>query len=95
MEGVLTLEKLKAMAPGTMFATGKMFDTPNGLFMANTGKLLRWVAVRGGIHDWTIYCHFASSDAEWIRRYGNKVYGKEHIKMCVPCNDEAFAMYRY
>ena len=96
MKEMLTLEKLKEMAPDTMFASGVMLDAPNGLFMTGSGRLLRWVAIRGGIHDWAIYCHFATNDAEWISRRGDKVYMEEHIKRCVPfCNDEAFAMYRY
>ncbi len=92
---MLTLQKLKDLNPG-IFATGIAIDEPNGLFMARTGKELRWVAVRGsGIHDWVIYCHFSDKDEEWIRSYGDKVYEKRHIRKLVPCNDEAFKMYRY
>lgn len=92
---MITLEQLKAMPPKTIFATGTAYDNPEGLFMANTKRELRWVAERGGIHDWTIYTHFSEHDAEWVRRHGDKVFGKEHIKKLVPCDDEAFAMYRY
>jgi hypothetical protein len=92
---MLTLEQLKAMPERTIFATGVTTDTPDGLFMANTGRELRWVAERGGIHDWTIYCHFSEYDAEWVRRHGDKVFSENHIRKLVPCDDEAFAMYRY
>lgn len=92
---MLTLEQLKAMPPHTIFATGIAIDNEDGLFMANTGEELRWVAVRGGIHDWAIYCHFADRNSNWIRSYGDKVTMKNHIKKLVPCDDESFAMYRY
>lgn len=91
---MLTLKQLKDMPPGTIFSSGTSFDLPGGLFMSNSGKELRWVAERGEIHDWTIYCHFSFHDNEWIRRYGDKVYSESHIKMCVPCDNEAYKMYR-
>ena len=92
---MLTVQQLKDMPEGTIFSVGEMFDKPGQLNMTNSGKLLRWVAVRGRIHDWAIYCHFAEEHpAEWIRNYGDKVNSKEHIKMCVPCDDEAYEMYR-
>jgi hypothetical protein len=92
---MLTLDKLKAMQPDEVIAEGMANDSPDGLFMANTNRPLRWVAVRGGIHDWAIYCHFADKDVEWIKRHGDKVITKIHIKKLVPCDDEAFEMYRY
>lgn len=92
---ILTLEELKKMNPSTIFATGTMIDNKDGLFMVGTNKLLRWVAVRGGIYDWTIYCHFAEHNVEWIRNYGDKVTMERHIKKLVPCEDSAFKMYRY
>jgi hypothetical protein len=92
---MLTIEKLKIMPPGLVFATGTSNDSPDGLFMANTNRQLRWVAVRGEIHDWAIYCHFADKDVQWIMRYGDKVCAENHIKKLVPCDDKAFKMYRY
>lgn len=94
-DSMLTLQSLKDMKPQTMFAQGKSIDSPEGINMTNSGKMLRWVAVRGGIHDWAIYTHFAYKDVEWIRRCGDKVHSKENIKKLCPCDDEAFSMYRY
>ncbi len=91
----LTLQDLKDMKPNTIFAKGKSFDSPEGINMTNSRKMLRWVAVRGGIHDWAIYCHFADKDFEWIRNHGDKVHNEIHIKNVCPCDDEAFEMYRY
>jgi hypothetical protein len=92
---MLTLQALKDMKPDEIIATGTSNDSPDGLFMANTNRELRWVAVRGGIYDWCIYCHFADKDIEWIKRQGDKVCDERHIKKLVPCDDEAFEMYRY
>ena len=91
---MLTIEKLKEMAEGT-FATGVATDNPEGINMANTNKDLRWVAVRGGIHDWAIYCHWADKSVRWIEKHGDKVNRESHIRKLVECDDEAFNMYRY
>ena len=93
---MLTKAMLEAMPPDTIFATGVSVDEPEGLFLARTGKRLRWVAVRGkGIPDWTIYAHFEHYDIHWVRDHGDKVHMEENIRRVVPCDDEAFRMYRY
>lgn len=92
---MLTLKMLQQMPENTIFATGVLVDDKDGLFMANTKKELRWVAVRGGIADWSIYCHFADRNIEWIRHYGDKVYDENNIKRCIEADEEALAYYRY
>jgi len=92
---MLTLEILKKIEPDTIFATGTAIDNELGLFMANTGKELRWVAVKGYNNDWCIYCHFADKSQYWIMDHGDKVCSERNIKMCMPCDDEAFKRYRY
>ena len=91
---MLTIEKLKNMSPG-IFQSGAILDNPDGINMTNSGERLRWVAVRGGIHDWVIYCYWADATAEWIRDHGDKVHNENHIKKLVGCDDEAFNMYRH
>lgn len=91
----LTLQMLKDMTPHTIFATGVAHDEAHALNMTGSGKALRWIAVRGGIHDWAIYCHFQEYSPDWIQDHGDKVHSDVHIKMLVPCDDEAFAMYRH
>ncbi len=92
---MLTVDMLKAMPLGTIFAEGKAKDVEGELFMANTGKELHWIAKRGhGPLDWAVYCHFSESDSEWIARHGAKVHHNEHIRFCVPCDDEALKEYR-
>ena len=90
----LTLQDLKDMKPG-IFAKGGTYDNPEGCNMSNSGRGLRWVATRGDIYDWTIYVHFVDKDWEWIRRNGDKVRNENNIRKLVPCDDEAFKMYRF
>jgi len=92
---MLTRQMLEAMPEGTIFATGVMLDNADGLFMTGSGKELRWVAVRGRIADWAIYCHFADKSVEWIRHLGDKVHDNRNILRCVTCDDTALACYRY
>ena len=93
---MLTVKDLQDMNPNEVIATGTSNDDPKGLFMANTNRQLRWVAVRGGGYwDWTIYCHTADHDVEWIKRHGDKVYDPRHIRMLVECDDDVFALYRF
>lgn len=92
----LTLEDLKAMEPNTIFATGFVSDNEEDINMCNSGRMLRWVAVRGGIWDWAIYCHDAyKSDDATAAHHGDKIYDKIIIRSLINCTDAAFEMYRY
>jgi hypothetical protein len=71
---------------------------------------VKWVAIRGGYYDWAIYHsmdanisqadnfnnpeHLGASN-ELIARAGAKLHREEDIKKFVPCDEEAFKMYRY
>jgi len=88
---MLTLAKLKDMIPNTIFKRGVIEDNPEGI----SPNSFSWVAVRGGIHDWAIYSTRGDVHYDWIKRHGDKVYDKSLIKQLVPCDDEAFKMYRY
>lgn len=90
----LTVEEIKNMPPG-IFAEGVALDNYYGINMTRSGKMLKWVAVRGGAPDWKIYCHWAEKSKEEVASNGDKVYDKETIRRLVPCTDEAFKMYRY
>lgn len=75
----------------------------------NNETVVNWVAIRGGYHDWAIYhsmdanlepadnfdgdTHLKASD-ERIAKGGAKLRPEEKIKEFVPCDDEAFKMYR-
>ncbi len=88
---MLTIDELKGMEPG-IFAARQFVD--NGLFVQN-GLLLKMVAVRGNYHDWCIYIGSQEQSYEEIERVGDKIFSKHLIKKFVPCDEEAFKMYRY
>ena len=90
---MLTVDMLKKMEPG-VFAKGEAVDSPLGINMTGSGRQLRWVAVRGGIHDWTIYCHWAFNTWDYIEKQGDKVFSEDIVKRIVPCDEEAYKMYR-
>ncbi len=93
----LTLQMLKDMKRG-IFAQGEVVDGPEGANMARTGKMMKWVAVRGIIHDWAIYLdnpYSPQPDFESVASMGDKTTNEETIKKLVECDDEAFQMYRY
>lgn len=93
---MLTLKKLKEMKQG-MFALGEVIDDPTGANMANTGKMIKWVAVRGGYHDWCIYCdnpYSPCSSYTEVASVGDKITNREYITRLVPCDKEALEMYR-
>ena len=91
---MLTLEMLKELPAGEIFAKGEAVDSPLGIHMMNSGRQLRWVAVRGGMHDWTIYCHHAENPWYFIKAQGDKVCNESTIKRLIPCDGPAWNMYR-
>jgi len=97
VEAMLTVQDLKEMKPGTVFASGEVENSPEGIYMTNSdiGRKLLWLAKRGGIHDWAIYIHWADNGMEYVKERGDKVKSRSNIKKLVPCDDSAFAMYRF
>lgn len=113
----LTVEALKGFAPHSIFAGGYgtiehpwFNDAVETLEADGRSTTVRWVAVRGGIHDWAIYhsldANFIAADylddpshlevePERIARGGTKVRDEQTIRAWVPCTDEAFDLYRY
>jgi len=86
---MLDKKMLEDMPPETIFATGVVLN------LRLCSEPVRWVAVRGGIYDWAIYYHREEHSMGYIKDYGDKCFTKEVIKELVPCDDEAFALYRY
>jgi hypothetical protein len=86
----LTLDILKSMEPGLIFAEGYCFDD-----RLNHDFDLHWVAKRGEIHDWAIYYHKAELSTSEVAECGDKSFTKEVIRELAPCTDEAFEMYRF
>jgi len=93
---MLTLEQLKAMPKHTIFATGIVKNSPDGIYMTNNreGDDLLWIAKRGEIHDWAIYIHWEEMGKDFVISNGDKVTANSYIKKLVPCDDSALEMYR-
>lgn len=107
---MLTLEQLKAMEPDTIFATG-VNEIPHPWYGQSPEYpktvMVKWVATRGGIHDWAIYHSFHTNltmimfpdhvhaPDQMIKDHGEKLHDEELIKRFVPCDAEAFEMYRH
>ena len=93
----LTKENFDAINRGEVFASGNLPNSPEGLYMtdSNKGDDLRWIAKKGYGYDWAIYCYWATKSDDWIEASGDKVRGKEHIRKCVPCDDEVLNLYRH
>lgn len=87
---MITVEKLKEMEPGTIFATG---ETELDIF--DDIQTVRWVAIRGGIHDWAIYYHHPDKSDIEISRIGDKLHDLDKVQELVPADNEAIRMYRY
>lgn len=91
---MLTYDMLSMMPEYTIFATGQASDSPEGINMTNSGKMLRWVAISGSNKDWCIYCHWHHYLINWIACNGDKVRDPGTIRKLVPCSDDAYARYR-
>lgn len=93
----LTLKKLKELPESQVFATGVVENSPEGVYMTDNrkGHKMRWVAKRGTIHDWAIYIHWAEHDEDYVMKNGDKVRDEKNIRKLVPCDNEAFEMYRF
>lgn len=123
---MLTLQQLKEMKPNTIFASGvgtiehpwfndaKKVSEGGSLEEDGRSTKVKWVAIRGGYHDWAIYhsldanlemanyldgtSHLQESELQEseqrIADNGAKLRKEEDIKRFVPCEDEAFKMYR-
>jgi len=91
----LTKAEFDKIPVGKIFAAGVLPNSPEGLFMTNSGGELRWIAKKGYGYDWAVYCHWDSWTESQIASNGDKVRSEHHIKRCVPCDDDVFNLYRY
>lgn len=87
---ILTLQRLKDMESDTIFDSG----ISTTLNLINSNESLRWVAVRGGYHDWSIFAHKEKMSKENIADQGDKISSLDIVRRLVPCDNEALEMYR-
>ena len=98
----MNLNTFKQLPYNTIFYYGIAKDSPEDLNLCNTGKLVRWVAVKGGIDDWAIYCmnpHYLETEDHWewfkIAQLGDKIHSEETIKKLIKCDDELLKLYNH
>jgi hypothetical protein len=91
----LTKKIFDQIKDGNVIAKGVLPNSPDGLFMSDSGGELFWIAKKGFVNDWAIYCHWSWHTEEYILSNGDKIMSEEHIRKCVPCDDEVFKSYRY
>ena len=92
---MLTQKEFDKLISGEVFSTGIQPNSPDGIFMTRDGGNLRWVAVKGFGNDWACYCHWDSNTVEYVKQSGDKLLNPAHIKLCVPCEDSVFRLYRF
>lgn len=95
---MLTKQQLIDMPPGKIFATGKIENGPDWLYMVphNKWRLLHQVAVRWhGPDDRAIYTLRDSwYNDRRVAEIGDKVIFTDNIQKLVPCDDDALSTYR-
>ena len=91
----MTLEEFKQIPAGQTFATGVLPNSPEGIYMTESGGELRWIAKKGYANDWCIYCHWSTSDIAYIEEAGDKVTSIHNIIKCLPYGEEILPLYRY
>ena len=91
----MNINEFEKIEAGTMFAQGVASDSPSGLHMSGSGKMLRWVAVKGYNNDFSVYTHYDSKDFDFIMQQGDKVHGMDNIKNVLAVDEEVLKRYRH
>lgn len=93
---MLTRQQLIDLEPG-IFAKGETTDDIKGVNVSGSGKVIKWVAVRGTIDDWALYVESPwnpAIDYDFVRRLGDKIASEVLVRKLVPCDDGAWGRYR-
>lgn len=93
---MMTLEEFITLPFDKVFAKGILPNSSEGIYMTDYGQgnLLKWVAKKGRINDWAIYCFWNEMTFSFIETNGDKVHSKENIQKCIPCSEEVLKLYR-
>ena len=96
----LTVQKLKAMEPGAIFATGTTTDNSVWINIWSTGTKIKWVAVRGHwYHDRTVYLRGDRNELDIdesddsIARFGDKC-PETSVLHIIDADQKALKLYR-
>lgn len=94
---MITLEEFKQIPAGSILAKGELENSPRGIYMTDTrvGDMLKWVAKKGQVDDWAVYCHWSESGYDFVLTNGDKIFDKANIMKCLQVDDEVMKLYRY
>jgi hypothetical protein len=87
---MVTKKLLQSLEPRTIFASGICFGPKN-----TSDKIIKWVAIRGGIEDWAMYyCEYVKDMHDiYVAGYGEKMYLSE-VKNIMLADEEGYNLYR-
>lgn len=97
---IWTPEDLARIGNGHFFAKGIFIDGTDGFNIQGTENVVKWVAVKGDVEDWSIYYQnpsdgFLASDFEEVALTGDKLHHPLWVMSLVPATPEMMQLYRH
>lgn len=92
---MITQQVFDSIKEDEVFATGYSIDSPEGANMSNSGRVLRWLAVKGYGKDFAVYIGLATQPDFYIKNNGDKVHDIHNLKKLLSCSDEVWKKYRH
>ena len=90
-----TTYHLFCLDPDTIISKGFTTDSDDGIHIDGTKQKLKWIAKKGAVNDWSIYCHSAKLPDIEILKNGFKVRHPDEIQKLLPCTKDVLTRYRY
>lgn len=84
-----------AIRSETIFSRGELADSPIGINLMGTGKMLKYVAKKGYAGDWAVYAYHSYVDYKYAESNGDKVQDEINIFHAVPCDEKVMKLYRH
>ena len=96
---IWTPEDLARIGNGHFFAKGIFIDGIDGFNIQGTENVVKWVAVKGDVEDWSIYYQppylgQLAWDFNQVAQQGDKLHHPVWIGKLVPCDNKMRQLYR-
>ncbi len=97
---IWTPQDLERIGVGHFFAKGIFVDDETQFNILGTGNVVRWVAQKGDVEDWSIYYQnpsdgFLAKDFEEVAQNGDKLHHPLWVMALVPATPEMMQLYRH
>lgn len=92
---MITLADFKKIPYGEIFRSGVVIDDPTRINIFQSGQRIKWIAMKGGGNDWTIYADFEGNSDKIICQLGRKVTNKDVVRKLIECDQEVMDRYRF